>query len=275
NFDQYIDFVYSLALDQTKSVYPTYTDGIKTKEDFITRAKKSFARENEEILLFEVEGKVEGWIHYYALTEDKCLSFCTFNIDEYAGVAVNEFIRYVSEKYSGFTLQFGLPAVNVAVRTALEQLDFSKVDECHVDVLHFEKYQLQVEATGLKKVTRENYSEFAKLHAHLDEEMYWNTARILEKLDDWHIYVNEPGDEAVGAIYYTYFGSMMEIFGVDYLEARYDANVFRNLLVKALNEGKKHGAGSMVFFNGDEEHDIVAEVGFESIGAYVLYEKVI
>ena len=41
NFDQYIDFVYSLALDQTKSVYPTYTDGIKTKGDFIARASRN------------------------------------------------------------------------------------------------------------------------------------------------------------------------------------------------------------------------------------------
>lgn len=31
---KYGDFVYELTLDQTKSAYPTYADGIKTREDF-------------------------------------------------------------------------------------------------------------------------------------------------------------------------------------------------------------------------------------------------
>ena len=29
-FDQYVDFAYDLALDVTKSGYPTYCDGVKT-----------------------------------------------------------------------------------------------------------------------------------------------------------------------------------------------------------------------------------------------------
>lgn len=34
DFNTYFDFVYELALDQSKSGYPTYSDGIKTKEMF-------------------------------------------------------------------------------------------------------------------------------------------------------------------------------------------------------------------------------------------------
>lgn len=275
DFDQYVEFAHSLALDQSKSAYPTYTDGIKTKEDFITRAKKAFARENEEILLFEVAGKVEGWIHYYALIEDKCLSFCAFNINEHAEIATKEFIQYASEKYSGFTLQFGLPTVNVAVRATLEKLDFNKVDECNVDVMHFEQYHVQKEMVDTVKVTQENYSEFAKLHARSDEDMYWNTERILESLDEWHIYLLYRSGEVAGAIYYMYYDIMMEIFGIDYAGDRFDETVFRHLLVKALNEGKKDGVSNLIFFNGTEEHGIVVDAGFEHVGEYVLYEKLI
>ena len=32
--ETYIDFAYELALDPSRSGYPTYADGIKTKEDF-------------------------------------------------------------------------------------------------------------------------------------------------------------------------------------------------------------------------------------------------
>ncbi len=63
-FDKHIDFVYALALDPARSGYPTYTDGIKTRADFVERAKKAFERENEEILLYEREDRIAGWIHY-------------------------------------------------------------------------------------------------------------------------------------------------------------------------------------------------------------------
>lgn len=39
---KYADFVYGLALDQSKSGYPTYCDGIKTKEMFLDRSRKAF-----------------------------------------------------------------------------------------------------------------------------------------------------------------------------------------------------------------------------------------
>jgi len=45
DFDKYIDFAYALALDLTKSGYPTYTDGIKTREDFIRQSRRAFTNE--------------------------------------------------------------------------------------------------------------------------------------------------------------------------------------------------------------------------------------
>ena len=56
-FEKYIDFAYGLAMDLTKSGYPTYCDGIKTKESFIERSLKAFEREDEEMLLFMDKGE--------------------------------------------------------------------------------------------------------------------------------------------------------------------------------------------------------------------------
>lgn len=50
DFDRYLDFAYQLALDMTKSGYPTYADGIKTKDDFVARAREAFSADNEEML---------------------------------------------------------------------------------------------------------------------------------------------------------------------------------------------------------------------------------
>ena len=56
---KYGEFVYNLALDQSKSCYPTYTDGIKTKEAFFEDARKSITKDNFEMLLFFYENRME------------------------------------------------------------------------------------------------------------------------------------------------------------------------------------------------------------------------
>ena len=63
-FDLYADFAYELATNIEKSAYPTYCDGLKTKEMFMERLSKAFERDTEEVLLFEIDGKIEGLIHY-------------------------------------------------------------------------------------------------------------------------------------------------------------------------------------------------------------------
>ena len=39
-FDQYLDFAYRLAMDPSKSGYPTYTDQIKKSADLIRTARQ-------------------------------------------------------------------------------------------------------------------------------------------------------------------------------------------------------------------------------------------
>ena len=263
-------------MDLTKSSYPTYTDGIKTKEDFVQKARVSFKKDNQEILLFELDGSVEGWIHYYVLKEDAYVSFNAFNINKSAAQAVDEFITYISEKYSGCILYFGLPADNVEVVSHLEKIGFEKEDENYVDVMFFENYQYLSEENGLVKVTKENFDEFAKIHKAHGDDMYWNNERILKAFDEWEMYLFYEEGQAIGAILYCFIENMMmEIFSIDFIDNQYDETIFRTLLIKALNEGKKSGISSLTFFNEDDGHSVVQELGFTHISEYVLYTRTI
>ena len=275
NFYEYIDFAYDLALNLEKSVYPTYTDGIKTKEDFIDRALNAYKTENEEILLFEMNGKVEGWIHYYALPEDEYVSLCAFNINNHIEKAIDEFISYISSKYSGCTLYFGLPTENTTIIYYLEQLNFEKQEECNVDVLLFNNYVPLKEEMETVRITRDNYSDFEILHKVHDEDMYWNNKRIKEEVEKWDIFLIKENDQPLGTIYYYCLDSFMEIFGVDYLNNQYDEAIFKALLTKSLNEGKQSGMESLTYFNDDIEHKIISQLGFNHVSKYVLYTKVI
>ena len=55
DIEKYVARVYELAMDQSKSGYPTYTDGFKTKEDFFKDARESVTGDTQEILLFFYE----------------------------------------------------------------------------------------------------------------------------------------------------------------------------------------------------------------------------
>lgn len=268
-----LDFAYALACDQTKSAYPTYADGIKTRADFISRTMLAFERTHEELLLFEADGCAEGWVHYCALPEDQCVMFHAFGARRLAARVIDETIAYLALKYPGCTLEFGMSAQNREMIAHLEALSFEKLEDSLVNTLRFADYLCQKEADGLARITRENFADFAALHAVHDEDMYWNNARIEPEVDKWDIFVMKHGETPVGAICAYCLDGSMEIFCVDYQENRFDETVFAALLTKLLNEGKRSGVKNLTFFCEPEEQKTVEACGFSYVGGYRLYAK--
>ena len=64
------------------------------------------------------------------------------------------------------------------------------------------KYEPVPDCPDIVPITRENYEPFGKLHSrHMD--MYWNSERLLEDIDNWTIYLYWRDGVAAGAIYFT------------------------------------------------------------------------
>ena len=99
---KYGEFAYSLALNPAKSCYPTYADGIKTKTDFFKAAEGAIAKETYELLLFSMDGNIEGWISYYWIPEDKYLQLYEFNISRGAKQALTELIKTIETKFRNY-----------------------------------------------------------------------------------------------------------------------------------------------------------------------------
>ena len=91
--ERYIDFAYELALDPARSGYPTYTDGIKTKEDFAETCRYAFSYDGREVLLYLENGVVAGWIQFLFEKEDCYLETNIFNIAGSVSAALKEFIE--------------------------------------------------------------------------------------------------------------------------------------------------------------------------------------
>lgn len=274
NFDQYVEFAYALALDTRKSGYPTYTDGIKTRKDFIERSRKALERDNEEILLYESSGKVRGWIHYYYLAEDRYLDTCSFCVQEGMGEAIAEFTAFAREHFPGSELYLGFPKENTEAVAAMEALGFEQIESSWNNAADLEQYRLAPESEDIRLITRETFPIFAALHQQCDGEMFWDSEHILADLDGWHIFVKLKGETATGAIYNRVFADkrMEEIFGVDFPDGVYDGDTYRALVTAVMNDDKRRGVRHLVLFADDESQADTLRCGFRCVGAYVCYK---
>ncbi|MBE6752954.1 MAG: hypothetical protein E7559_01145 [Ruminococcaceae bacterium] len=273
-FQKYIDFAYGLAADPTRSGYPSYSDGIKTKEMFIARAEKALSRDTEDILLFECGGEVEGWIHYYHLPEDKYLSTVSFNVRRHIEQALDEFVVFAQGQFQGCELILGFPAENKAAACYLTSHGFECIEESINTTGYPHKWEPVAADSSIVRVTQDNYALFRQLHAAADEDMYWNSDRIFAALENWTIFVKLRDGKAAGSVYYTAVGDgWFEIFGIDMRDNAFDKEICRSLLAAAMNSAKAQGGRYMTFFCGDEEQKVADKLGFMCVGRYVCYRK--
>ena len=265
--EKYIDFAYELALNPSRSGYPTYTDGIKPKEDFVDTCYHGLSRTDREVLLYLEEGKVSGWIQF--LVEDGYLEANIFNIAGSIPQALAEFTEYCKTNYSGCKLCMGFPGENRDAIEYLSKNSWSCEEQAYNNVLFFDDYELRQESTDVVKVSQENYSDFRRIHERVQGDMYWNADRLYEAMDEWDIYTYRDN----AAIYCRDCEILMEIYGVDFVDGRYHKDAFFALVTKVLNECKQNGKKNMGFFGDSENQSDILEIGFHCVGNYVLFVK--
>lgn len=268
-FEEYSERAYMLALDPSRSSFPSYADGIKTKEDFLAIAKRGFESENEEIYIFEHGGEMRGWIHFYVLTEDKYIGIEAFETDGFEKEQFAEFAPLLKEKYAGYEVTAGFPSQNERAVSAAIENGFEIIEESAVNILFFSDYEPQSESGRVEPLTKNNLAVFAKLHDKV--EMYWSTKRLTEAYfdgDKWRIYLTEKNGKAA-AIYFVFAGNIAEIFGLDFSDG-FDGTAAEELLTAALNEAKKNvSAKAMYWFTEDErETELAKRFGAEKFTDY-------
>ena len=272
-FDQYIDFAYGLAMDPEKSGYPTYCDGIKTKDMFVERSLKAFERETEQMLLFEYEGEVQGLIHFYWIPEDRYLQTNCFNINKAPEQALSEFVTYVGERFHGYDLFMGFPAAN---RTAVQFFSahgFECIEDDYNNTAFLDRLGEMPVSSSLIRITGENYDMFRRLHSQIEGDMYWDSDRIFEDLDNWIIFVKKQDGKARGAVYLIDIDeTWSEIFGIDMDQDVFDPGVFAELLNAALMDAKHRSIRTMTFFCEKEYEEITVKAGFTCIGQYFCHK---
>lgn len=269
---KYGDFVYQLAIDPVKSCYPTYTDGIKTKRDFLVAAEQAVTEETSELLLFCLDGNVEGWISYYRIPDDKYLQLTAFNINRGAQQALTELIERIATKFVGYTAYFGFSGDNLDAINFLAEHGFQCIEQDWNHSFFFNGYTADEYSSCVEKISRHSFDKFRMVY-HADPQTYWSADRIFDTIDDWMIFVYNQKDTPIATIFLSGTDGYYEIYGVEFLDGVFRENVFRELLTTSLGECKRLAAKFMTFFCGEDEKAVLNELGFRCVGQYVLYTK--
>ena len=268
----YGDSAYALARDPAHSCYPTYADGIKTRVDFCKAAEKALTQETAELLLFLLEGSVAGWISYDWIPKDRYLQIDGCNIQRGTAQALSELLARLSDRFAGYTAYFGYPAENHEAIAFLQSNGFQCIEKSWNHVFAFGRAASFPCAPNIERISRRNFQQFRAVY-HADSETYWNCDRIFETLDNWIIFVYRKADAPMAALFLSRGSAAYEVFGTVFADNRFQEDVFRDLLAAALNACREAGAKHLIYFCEDAQQHVLAELGFRSIGQYVLYTK--
>ena len=268
-----VDFAYPLALDPARSGYPVYFDGMKTQEDFINRTRKALERPCEDILLFEEDGEVEGLIAFEHPEEERYLHAYVFSIRRDTGTALAEFVDYCRERWPGFDLDLGFPAENVEALSWLDGQGIPCNERSWNFLLNLDGYKPLPEPSGVKRITADNFEDFAAVHRQVQGDMYWNCERVRNSLNRWAIFVIGAGESAGELLMTLDDDPHQEIFALEFADGRRHAEAFRAMLAAALNCLKAHGTKWLTFFvdEGAPEGDVLKELGFRLVGTFVCH----
>ena len=114
-FDAYADYFYQLAQNKKNAAFPLYCDGVKTKEDYLKTVYQSFEREDEDLLIYEKDGKVQGLFQIFFIKEDRYSGVQFAVVKGDFAEALQELLKIISEKYDGFTFNVYLPEESESV----------------------------------------------------------------------------------------------------------------------------------------------------------------
>jgi len=274
DFNRYINFAYALSTDPARSGYPAYFDGVKTKADFIERAREAFRRPGEEILLYQAGGTTEGWIHYGCLGDDRYLFLSACCLRRNTAEALRELSEYLSSRYPRSKWMMCFSTGDPESTAWMEKAGFTRLEDSSHYTLLFDQYVPAPDDRGVERITKDNFEKFRRVHEAVDKDMYWNCDRVRRDLSKWDLYVAEENGVA-GEVMALRADDFYEIYALVCEDGQFHEGIYIRLLRRVLNEGKKKGAKNLTFFVETEsgEAQILPKLGFRLVGRYLAYRK--
>ncbi len=269
-FESCAEWAWSLTQDPRHCSYPLYTDGVKTKADFLALARRALRDPHAGILLYTQNGVAMGWLQYVHLPQDSYLSLDACCTAQDTAGALAAFLAFARQRFGGCQLVLGFPADNTEAIGFLRGAGLALAERLYNHSLHCPPPPAAPLPAGVRRVTPDNFAEFRRLHARVEADMYWNSDRLLARLADWVLLLY--GAPATGYVMLTDAGPLAdgpvwEIFHLQPPPLASDA-ACQALLQGAVAAATAAGARHVIYLCEQELCPLLAAAGFTPVGVY-------
>lgn len=273
--DEAITFSWEVSRDITHTSYPLR----KSKTEIEKSLRQSLKHTDYKVLGYYKNTELIGIIDVCVIRKERYLQVRTY-IKEDFEVIMNEVITYLKQHYPHFKAHFGYPKEN---REALNYFSLYQYDciEASSDLrLSMDDFILRTDIISkIQRLQKDDFSLYAPFHdQHGGEQMYWNSARLYDAFDSWHIYVYRHGVEIIGSILiYCKPGlDSIEVFGLFVEDLPNQYNVIEDLLYHSICKivALQTGIKQVIFFIEEKDtlqYEIAKQIGFKDQGSYRCY----
>ena len=180
DIDRAVDLAFSMQGDIETRCRPLSLEA--SKEEIYNLFMSHIKSDEHEVLLVEKEGKLEGLTPIYWMEKDLYVTYYQGPYGYNYEVVANCLYDYVAEKFKGYKFYVNTASEHSKSIKFYEKKDFQKLEEAVM--LKLENFRSHYSNEFVQALNENNkQSLYEWIEKHIDEDTYWNSKRISEKLD--------------------------------------------------------------------------------------------
>lgn len=247
---EYEDFIASFSNDEYFSD-PHYMYDI---ENLYSAIKK----ENQKIYAVVNNNNIEGLFVWLILPDEKYIEMIIglSRVKE----AIEEMISFIEKEHLGYKLDFVINPKNEVFKSVLNKRNASfdseqqKMIWCKDVIIKNLPY--------VELLTSKNEPQYKNIH---NEDVYWNSERILNAKDKFRVYVAIKNEEVIGYLDVTHCYKQNEPYYLFVKEEFLNQGYEQSLLNEAIKNNKPNGMMVLVDVSSTNEIKIYEDVGFRKV----------
>lgn len=262
-----IPLCYELSQNKKCSCFPSYTDQIKTYDDFANIALHA----SNTVLLYKQGHTTKGWI-VYSCEDDAINVHSLLCLPDVADI-VHLLLAHLSAHTTGKQINIGMNMANENVCQQLELTGFELQEKLYAtSIVLYNK--VECDCPFLTKIDANNFDLFADVHKLYQDDMYWTNQRILDDITNWSIYILHDEGVVCHVLYAKHYAQLTEIFGIEGMSVPLLAKV--DMIKELMADMQKCGRTNLTYFaEGLEGLSIATDAGLDCIGVYKAYSRML
>lgn len=274
--EEIVAFCWDIAQDKKQYGFPRFVSYQHMFERFL----KAVLHPQDKILGYYEDNILVGVLNLLVEEKENYLQAIggIFTTADFTDVS-NIFIDYLRINYVGYELDIGFPFEHVTANNYFKSINAQSLDAALTMKLKPHDFLYDTLSREIIQVDQSNFKEYAHFHDKHHATIYWNSTRILEKIELWHIFYIKRHNTIVASIFIRQnTPKQLEIYGLT-VEEGYETEDFElKLLNQAIHQTLTPEIVEVLFFiDEDNESELKAclKTGFKQIDTYHSYKIIL